>query len=353
MSEGSAAGSLDIKVEQSNCEEGWFSWLRWKPTSPNMLVKAEERMLSIVKSCYEKKFVNLCTGNKLWTMIFNKDIPKKTPLVIVHGMAGGVGLWALNYDSITGKRPVYAFDLLGFGRSSHPEFPKDATEAECQFMESIEQWREAVGLEKMILMGHSFGGYLASSYALKYPQRVKHLILADPWGFPEWTEDPDRIRRIPFWARGLVKLLSPFNPLSAIRVAGPLGPRLIRLRGDLGQKFTELEGDDGSSPIFDYIYHCNAQSPSGEVGFKNLTFKIGFAKNPMILRIGDLQKGLPVSFVYGARTWMDKNCGNEAQQKLPDNNVQVYSIKAAGHHLYADQPENFHQVINSICDDID
>lgn len=49
--------------------------------------------------------------------------------------------------------------------------------------------------------------------------------------------------------------------LNFASIAVLLGPRLIRLRGDLGEKFTELEGDDGSSPIFDYIYHCNAQNP--------------------------------------------------------------------------------------------
>lgn len=32
---------------------------------------------------------------------------------------------------------------------------------------------------------------------------------------------------------------------------------------------------------------------------------------------------------------------------------QFQSIKAAGHHLYADQPENFHQIVNSICDEIE
>ena len=37
-------------------------------------------------------------------------------------------------------------------------------------------------LEKMILLGHSFGGYLSAAYALKYGKCVSALILADPWG---------------------------------------------------------------------------------------------------------------------------------------------------------------------------
>jgi pimeloyl-ACP methyl ester carboxylesterase len=52
-------------------------------------------------------------------------------------------------------------------------------------VDSIEKWRAAVGLERLIVVSHSFGGYLATAYALKYPEHVEHLFLIDSWGFEE------------------------------------------------------------------------------------------------------------------------------------------------------------------------
>lgn len=66
------------------------------------------------------------------------------------------------------------------------------------------------------------GGFLAASYAIKFPERVKHLVLADPWGFPVTDLSQKRVD-IPLWAKTLASLLKPFNPLASLRAAGPWG----------------------------------------------------------------------------------------------------------------------------------
>ena len=175
-----------------------------------------------IQSYYDCEFVQLENGHKIWTLKFNPRA-RKTPLVLVHGFGGGIGLWAMNVDSLSQNRTVYAFDVLGFGRSSRPQLSSDPEEAEEQFVDSIEQWREKIGLDKFILLGHSLGGYLASSYTIKYPARVKHLILADPWGFPVKPSEDNIHRHIPVWVKFLGAVLSPFNPLAGLRAAGPWG----------------------------------------------------------------------------------------------------------------------------------
>lgn len=92
-------------------------------------------------------------------------------------------------------------------------------EAEQQMVRSIEEWRKEMKLKEFILLGHSMGGFLAASYAISYPSKVKHLILADPWGFPEHASDDE----VPLWIRTISYVMKPFNPLAGIRAAGPFG----------------------------------------------------------------------------------------------------------------------------------
>jgi pimeloyl-ACP methyl ester carboxylesterase len=47
--------------------------------------------------------------------------------------------------------------MLGFARSSRPHFDDDPTLAELQWVQSLEAWRKEVGIEKMMLLGHSLG----------------------------------------------------------------------------------------------------------------------------------------------------------------------------------------------------
>ncbi|KAM8849351.1 (Lyso)-N-acylphosphatidylethanolamine lipase [Spinachia spinachia] len=334
----------------------WSWWPSWRPTSMSLLKTTESKILACIQNELWARFVTLPNQDRIWTLTLTKKAQQapKTPLVMVHGFGGGVGLWIRNMDTLSRSRPVYAFDLLGFGRSSRPAFPSDATKAEEQFVDSIEQWRQSVGLENMILLGHSLGGYLAASYAIQHPSRVSHLVLVDPWGFPEQTQDPgtEVLKRppLPRWVKAAAAVVSLFNPLAVIRAAGPWGPGLVnRFRPDFQRKFEDLFEDD---TMTQYIYHCNAQTPSGEVGFRAMAESLGWAKRPMLQRVHQLPPSMPLTMLYGARSWVDSSSGQSVVHIRSQSFTKVILIDDASHHVYADQPEEFNQVVERICNSV-
>ncbi|ODV94813.1 hypothetical protein PACTADRAFT_50673, partial [Pachysolen tannophilus NRRL Y-2460] len=128
--------------------------------------------------------------------IENKNkLDSETPikeLVIIHGYGASLGFFYKNFDSLSKINgiKIHAIDLLGFGLSSRPNFPKndcktieDVCKSEDFFVDSLEQWRKARNLDKFVLIGHSLGGYLSSCYTLKYGKdHVEKLVLISPVG---------------------------------------------------------------------------------------------------------------------------------------------------------------------------
>ncbi|XP_070822820.1 1-acylglycerol-3-phosphate O-acyltransferase ABHD5 isoform X1 [Chaetodon trifascialis] len=329
------------------------SWLPpWCPTSQMQLQTAEDMMLRCVEGTFSKQYVPITNGDRLWTLTFSSGrVKDRTPMVLLHGFGGGVGLWAQNLDALSQPRPVFALDLLGFGQSSRPLFATDAQEAEDQFVDSIEQWRAKMGLESMILLGHNLGGYLAVSYSIKYPGRVKHILLVEPWGFPERPDTVEADRPIPVWIKALGAMFSPFNPLAGLRLVGPLGPTLVQtLRPDFKRKFLSMFTDN---TVSEYIYHLNVQTPSGETAFKNMTIPYGWAKRPMLQRMEQLEPEIPITIIYGSRSSIDSNSGSTIKEMRPRSHVEIITIRGAGHYVYADQAEEFNHKVLQVCDKVD
>lgn len=142
--------------------------------------------------------------------------------VFLHGFGAGLALWSPTLPAITQfveeeGVPCYAFDWLGMGRSSRLQHTVAALksdtkarvlEAETFFLDSFEAWRTELGLERMIIVGHSLGGYLGVAYALRNPDRVHKIILLSPAGVHSPPNPPPTTSSSP----------------SSWTLASPLGP---------------------------------------------------------------------------------------------------------------------------------
>ena len=154
----------------------------------------------------------------------------KVPLVMVHGFGGGNPAFHKNYGQLAKDRCVYGIDLPGFALSSRVNFSNDATICENEIVDMIESWRKAMNLKEIILLGHSFGGYISAAYAFKHSSHVHHLFLLDPWGVLSQKEDENQQSKKMFeWI--LIKFCEAFkaNPFKAVQRLGPTKGMLANL----------------------------------------------------------------------------------------------------------------------------
>lgn len=392
---------------------------------------------------WHSKLVQLAGKNRYLNEFSVERLGEETQndLVMLHGYGAGLGFFYKNFDSLS-RVPhwkLYALDLLGMGRSSRPPFRINAKdkedkirEAENWFVDALEEWRQKRGIEKMTLLGHSLGGYMAVCYALKYPGHLNKLILASPVGIPEdpWAvseampeptdstmqnevlqsqndtagksnagaNKPPR-RQIPKWVATLWD--ANISPFSVVRLAGPLGPRLVS--GWTSRRFSHLPSEEAQA-LHDYSYSLFRQRGSGEYALAYILAPGAFARSPLIRRVHGVgrqyldthtkpepdgasasngsalasspkgkarETGVPVVFLYGDKDWMDKQGGWDSEErinaekkkalanaapqekKLENGDAKTKIIRNAGHHVYLDGWEEFNQVMVEEMKDVE
>ena len=98
-----------------------------------------------------------------------------TPLFLLHGGPGATHhFFHPHFSQAKDFARVVYYDQRGCGLS---DYKKGEGYTIDQAVEDIEKLRKALGLEKIVLLGHSYGGILAQKYSIQYPENIKGLIL--------------------------------------------------------------------------------------------------------------------------------------------------------------------------------
>jgi len=111
-----------------------------------------------------------------------QNLPK---LICIHGFGGGGAQFFGMMPLLQNYFEVVTVDMLGMGASGRPEYNQyDCDGAVDYFIDSIKEWfdRTKSNEEEFYLLGHSFGGYIATAFALRYPENLKKLILMSAVG---------------------------------------------------------------------------------------------------------------------------------------------------------------------------
>lgn len=108
-------------------------------------------------------------------------------LIAINGGPGLSSHYMLSLEALAGPNfAVVTYDQRGVSRSSAP--PLDpANYALARYVDDLEAVRQAAGAEQVHLLGNSFGGLVAMSYASTYPERVRSIVLANS-GPPAWRD---------------------------------------------------------------------------------------------------------------------------------------------------------------------
>ena len=110
--------------------------------------------------------------------IFWREVGDGPAVVFLHGAWSDGSQWLSVVESLNSDYHCFVPDLLGFGESEKPNVHYSVQlEVEC-----LQEYLEALGLRQVYLVGHSLGGWIAASYALKYLEQVQGLVLLAPEG---------------------------------------------------------------------------------------------------------------------------------------------------------------------------
>ena len=124
--------------------------------------------------------------------------PHAPPLVLLHGYMATLTMWSPNVLAWSRDYRVYAIDVMGQPGRSRPDVPISSA---ADFVSWLTATLDALHLNRIFLIGMSFGGWLALNFAVAEPDRVQKLVLLSPGGLLPMVRQ--------FMMRGLLMMLLP------------------------------------------------------------------------------------------------------------------------------------------------
>ena len=124
--------------------------------------------------------------------------PEAPSLLFLHNFGGGASAyeWSKVYPAFLDRYRVFAPDLIGWGRSAHPQRDYRLSD----YFTSLTEFITALGVAPITLVASSLTGAIALRLAIQRPELFKALILVCPSGFADFKQDAGR--RLPLQAIG-------------------------------------------------------------------------------------------------------------------------------------------------------
>lgn len=281
-------------------------------------------------------------------LIYYKSVGHGAPLMIVHGGPGASHDYFLPYllPLMRTSRLIF-IDERGSGRSSKFEDPKQYTIA--NMVEDIETVRQALGLGKISLLGHSYGGALAQAYALKYQKNLSHLILGST--FPSTRELNEALAKMKAEMDSKDR-----DRLNALEAAGLFGKGEMWERGRYPEEYAKLAWGIG---YFPYLYQGRPDPNNDPLSSNTSTawdvYREMWGSHGEFVVDGNLteveyldqlsQIKVPTLIIVGDHDESDPKMSREMHEKIAGS--QLVILPRSGHMTFVDQPEQFLKAVST------
>ncbi|HEX6632997.1 MAG TPA: alpha/beta fold hydrolase [Usitatibacter sp.] len=104
------------------------------------------------------------------------------PVVLLHGFANDRSLWREQVQALASRHRIVGPDLRGFGRSPDTDGAPVSMDA---YADDVREMLDALGIARAVIGGISLGGYVSLAFALRHPERVAGLVLANTRAGPD------------------------------------------------------------------------------------------------------------------------------------------------------------------------
>ncbi len=244
-------------------------------------------------------------------------------LLLIHGLGSYMPVWQRNLDALAEHHRVVAIDLPGYGKSSKANYDYSM----AFYARTVEGVIDALGLGRVVLVGHSMGGQIALTHALRYPGRAEALVLVSPAGFERFGAGEGA-----WLAEAVNKDYVARTPAEAVyaNVANNFYSMPKEARFMVDDRLRVIGGPD-----FDAYTYAVARSVYAMV-HEPVLDRLGQIKVPTLVVFGEDDGLIPNPILHGGTT---RAVAEGGTRRLPRGRLVM--IPRAGHMVQFERPVQF------------
>ncbi len=254
-------------------------------------------------------------------------------LLLVHGLAANAGFWREAIPELAKSYRVIAVDLPGYGRSEKStRYPYDMV----FFAETLSKLIRELNLGTVVPVGHSMGGQIALTLALRHPEQVPLLVLASPAGVESFKAGEGQ------WLANALTIQG-IHDVDEEGIRRQLALNFYSWN-DRWEWLVEERARMARADEMDEFANAVVRSVHGMLD-QPTTARLGDVKQPTLLVYGRYDGLIPNPYLHPGRT---ANVFRHAAAVMPD--VRLVELDRAGHMIILEKPAEFDRaVLEFLC----